>query len=1347
MGEQQHSIQQQILNIDFYDKANVQPLYATISNLFNSKIHDVTETIFNRHIPEDVIIKLDSLHVDVGTIDHAYFEQEFTERYQAALEQELLRQLQVLQHGGKNNIMAVTTKFNENYISFISYFLRSGTKPWWASGKKYSNISDIYALLLEEDSNQLKELLLNIGADDNVRYRMVYQLPQHSLQQTIHILEPAQAPFIFDYHASVINVQQKESLIKSEGSEFEKAVWLFILTYLLVDKSSYFNRKMFVKSTLTQMAAHFNNSYEQLLFLFSEALIADNYVMQEQDTLLSVIRELSTEQTYTGSTHNFRNAEAIALNTDEEILLYFFLLGSLPFNSRLSNESELVSLFESFKKNSPAKATALFMQLAKYDQAREKLVRVLNEELIHSFVTLTEPANADFIIRYQNTINNLPLLKTLSGTGKSLYTTTWQLVLFYLQSNAHSAFNQQTFTEASLLQISKTYAIDLKMLLLICIQGIGENEDLHDDNSRLFYIISSLLKQYGSSTPIELEDAKNIQDKKTSTTQQAEQKWMTLLNNILMYLNDVYAGSGNDKKRKELVAELHNYSTGFSNYIAANPQIKSLIEKSLSSIDQPIAEFYAGENLHVLAKELGIYLNELTHKTNSLLSAELLHGTIPAFITNTSVAITNTATRRIQLRDALLYWLQQDALPWWAGSLEFKTIPELFNELIVLDKTLATLVLKVAFSETISKNRLLSTLDQPVILKLISELPDGGHANEWLTILVELANTINSNQYYYTARSLLVITLLEVYNTHHFSSFEQNVFVSASVKQLAAAWNMPTETLVDLFLSSIKNTGVNYPAALLDLLSSSTLITRKTPAINYHIPTSVNSSINKLLNDLKKKFSSANELLNELESILNYFLLWNKLPDDSFMHDATQTNTFLRELVKLFSHENKSGLKKVLSKKGHSTLARMRLHDLFTEDHSTEATLVKSILVDFFKDDVLQFLKEKNVSHNTTTGLAQLVDAMIAQAIRTGNKQIFETLFSSTSVISFVASQQRDEKFTTFVRLFVNEKDAEFIQGIHYVLNLVGSDKAERETLAGLLREFSLLFFTRHTLSFNPELFMQEFQAFMYTRRQLSSSKFHTALLQSRLKLSGFNTSALASILNNMTLEAKHFSEKEKTELALQKEIEQSTHNILSALENPGKTTMQNEEDSLPEKEENTTEPFEETGNLLEKIYVKNAGLVILHPLLTTYFQRVNLMQDGQFTSKKNKLRAVHLLQYFAWNTEQNAEEELVLNKILCGVRIKTPLPKGIEMTELERSVSDELINVVLMQWDKLKNTSAEGLKASFLQRDGALSETEESYILRVEQRGYDVLLQTLPWSFGMIKTSWMHKPLLVEWT
>jgi hypothetical protein len=164
-------------------------------------------------------------------------------------------------------------------------------------------------------------------------------------------------------------------------------------------------------------------------------------------------------------------------------------------------------------------------------------------------------------------------------------------------------------------------------------------------------------------------------------------------------------------------------------------------------------------------------------------------------------------------------------------------------------------------------------------------------------------------------------------------------------------------------------------------------------------------------------------------------------------------------------------------------------------------------------------------------------------------------------------------------------------------------------------------------------------------------------------------------------------------------------------------------------------------------IYIENAGLVLLHPFLSTYFSRLGLLGPEGFTGEAAQFKAVHLLQYLADGMEEHPEQELALNKILCGLPVDEPVPLHLSFTEQEKEVSAELLNVLRVQWEKLKNTSNEGIRASFLQRQGALTETGEGWKLRVEQRAYDVLLQTLPWGLGMIRLSWMKKIIYTEWS
>ena len=66
--------------------------------------------------------------------------------------------------------------------------------------------------------------------------------------------------------------------------------------------------------------------------------------------------------------------------------------------------------------------------------------------------------------------------------------------------------------------------------------------------------------------------------------------------------------------------------------------------------------------------------------------------------------------------------------------------------------------------------------------------------------------------------------------------------------------------------------------------------------------------------------------------------------------------------------------------------------------------------------------------------------------------------------------------------------------------------------------------------------------------------------------------------------------------------------------------------------------------------------------------------------------------------------------------------------------------------WPKMKGTSLEGFRETFLNREARLVERAEFWQMNVEKRGYDVLLPSIPWKYSPVKLPWMPKPIVVEW-
>jgi hypothetical protein len=163
--------------------------------------------------------------------------------------------------------------------------------------------------------------------------------------------------------------------------------------------------------------------------------------------------------------------------------------------------------------------------------------------------------------------------------------------------------------------------------------------------------------------------------------------------------------------------------------------------------------------------------------------------------------------------------------------------------------------------------------------------------------------------------------------------------------------------------------------------------------------------------------------------------------------------------------------------------------------------------------------------------------------------------------------------------------------------------------------------------------------------------------------------------------------------------------------------------------------------------FISNSGLVLFHPFLTSLFEQLKLTEKEQWKSIAAQHKAILITQHLITGQVKFLENELVLNKIICGLPIDDEVNTKLKITKAEKEKCKSLLNAIREYWKPMNNSSIEALQETFLIRDGKLELTHpNSYELWVEEKGYDILLGQLPWGIGMIKTPWMDVQLNCQW-
>lgn len=225
----------------------------------------------------------------------------------------------------------------------------------------------------------------------------------------------------------------------------------------------------------------------------------------------------------------------------------------------------------------------------------------------------------------------------------------------------------------------------------------------------------------------------------------------------------------------------------------------------------------------------------------------------------------------------------------------------------------------------------------------------------------------------------------------------------------------------------------------------------------------------------------------------------------------------------------------------------------------------------------------------------------------------------------------------------------------------------------------------------------------------------------------------------------KHFRETQLTiseNIALWRQALSAAAGSVEELVGSGKIKME-DMGQLPEGQ---SDQNQDNGRLdVDPVYVQDAGLVLLHPFLSKLLGLLGCLgEDGNEVVEHD--RAATILAFLANGETSAVEWELVMAKALLGIKLNKPLGNA-ALSELDKMEATQLLESVIRHWSVLGQTSVQGLRESFLLREGRLTEGEDHWQLKVAQRSYDLLLDQLPWGIQVVRLPWMLKPLYVEWT
>lgn len=712
------------------------------------------------------------------------------------------------------------------------------------------------------------------------------------------------------------------------------------------------------------------------------------------------------------------------------------------------------------------------------------------------------------------------------------------------------------------------------------------------------------------------------------------------------------------------------------------------------------------------------------------------------------------------LFDLLGFWIKHGYFPWWGKKYEIPSPEVLWEKLYTKDPAEIIKWVQYAGTEPAIRKRLVYQLPASVFVAAFSKFPRGKEATgifQFTSFLYERLIQLRIKNKH-AVQNILLLAWWDTFILSNYRDFNPETFISLSIQRLAGWTGWFVENIRQSLLKVSRDI-LKKPSQKWTPVQKSVIHAINKPKRTGYKEQEETPDIRTVIRQYLpiEKRGQEEEILREALRILEYYLSRGQWPVR--MRSISYSDIFLKNLLRLLSREKPAALHAIFGQQNQAPAARIKMHDLFSLCTNAEDHKVQELLKAFRQKDLLQYfsgisgLPDKPVDKD----FFEIIDNIIRHPSGREEKKVLSRWLSAPALSAVIAEKYKGEIFYRLIEnttAYNGKETASFLKEVQQLLVRALPDPLERESISLLFRKFSLHYFIGKQSPATPS------QYFSLLIPLLSNERPGDAinLFRSLLGVIRDRRSPKASLPPGLI----GYLEKLLEEQIKKNTIRRAYKKAITEDENSASTATNRPPVSLKKKERlpniiSNSKPYTEVESEKEQvkdfldieedtIYIQNAGLVLLHPFLTTYFNRTGLTKESKFIDEEAVFKAVHLSQFLVDGKENHPEQTLILNKILCGLPLEEPVPAEMVFTEQEKTVSMELLKVVLERWEKLKNTSIEGFRTSFLQREGALTNEEHTRKLRVAQRGYDVLLQTLPWGIGLIKTPWMDQFLNVEW-
>ncbi|KRD10392.1 hypothetical protein ASE21_11850 [Flavobacterium sp. Root901] len=1202
--------------------------------------------VFNELCPPEQSWRIQSLELDLGACDYHDLEFDLSNKIRTLL-RDKIAELIIYQNSQKQNLISVYNK-EKSILENLTVFLIEGYLPWSYQSKEGS-VNHIMAEVLQNSLSEIIAIIKQEGIkQEQVRKRIAWQFDERNTNKIIAALEPNNSGTILEFSSIITSLQVKETIVQTSAASFKKNLYFFILNFLLLERGTLFNKVAFMKSSILQMANHYNIAYSELIVLIENTVIKISDNTTRNNDFIYSLRTLTQE--FEGERKEHFTIEK---NTD-----YWQLLEKL-FENKSERKTKaqrdiLNELIAALYTENSGKFKAVISRMIKNGNEFVNVIQDLDDaavQVVFAAVNIDSSALHSHTISY---ITKLIAILKLKVNPKFL----WQTAIAYAVKNKNGSHGA---------------------LLLHCITELSQKSNIKTEKLLGMLTTAQIPTAIKNNHSVIIYERLNTLYCQQIDKNQTDYPAVHFTNLIVRLENELQKNAAKNTVFKELqrslIKNIHLHpKTAFE--VMLSYQNKEFIRTLLPLI-------LNRELLQLIIKTANY------KKTKLVQTVQIVYEIL-------------NAREKYNLHEELL---TDDLL--WLSIQEILLHPEQTSSL---------------FMET--------------VLIQLSRKTANGKRHDFYRFITKLLQSKRIKSFGITIKKNFLIQLK---NNNSIDIIELALLMQNTSKQAQSSLSSVLRSHFDdpIFKALRKEAKKESDVILEYLLKNSKTLKNKwiKDQTDYIIQLSKSVSVVKIRSDLSEIF---------WKTILNY---------PAYKGSAVEFQKLLDKALFFYLKNQVPAVYQIINEAKATQGIEYKYEPNFKIQKEIQTELYKTENTDE-PDEI-----EEPISEETEYGTSFKTEKkhILFSGIKLSPKEkykwfvmiICEKQIPQELLLlgEFKAADLLDEIIAADSKLFFQILKKEFIS------------EAQTDWLSRNI-VFNTLCAAVNRQDQSRESYLKILEKFHHTLGRISingiSSKEIQALLLRKVLKAAANDNwrliTISTIWNELIWDI--VTRKGISKKSFLIDIEKHIYQFPPSLQLSFREIVKNEKRKMqtskimenPAKNGATKDTKPTKTHLKEGLPVRNAGMVLLNNYYQMLLERLNLVENGKFTSSENQIKAVQYLQYVVTGITTTEETYLTLNKVLCGLPLSNPVPDEIEIGDDQENLINGMMQAAISYWDVIGETSVDGFRGNWLVRDGILVEQEERWELTVDKRAYDILINKSPFAFSIIKYPWMPKPLHVNW-